>query len=635
MRKFIINSICLGLLSALALPLAAQWQESSALHVDGIAVKETSVFLSVHETLMDGTEKVVLFRSESAEAGPWTETEVASGTRLAAGPLWLSPAGVLHLFWSEEDELKTAQLSASGAISGKAGLGKGWASGAPVRLKDGTWVLPGLIPAELGATRPVVWTSADGMSWTLAEGPFSLPGQAPTDWHPQLVAHPDGSMTMYLRTRGTAYSYTARSIDKGAHWSVPLPWNYNPDHNLAVTELAPSRMLVLKSCRYDHKIYQLPNGVYAYLTRDGGKLWYGGLQLDGRQYAVDPVVTRAADGMVYAAWTWKTWDACEVLLAVTSEREIESAWGAWHQAPLRRSVVHPAGKAQEAFQRRIAGFTARKPVWTRPSLRIASYNIGFYGYTADPDWNTRLTPIRKLFEKYDFDVVGSQEPDTMMIRTMLDALGGRYACAGDVIFYPDRPGQVAPINPIFYKQERVELLDQGYLWLGDAPFKKGYDGYTVRDSHWAKFRDKSTGVVFFCFNSHFDHRGLEAKEYASDLLLDAVMNLGAGCPCFLTGDFNMTETAPGYRKLKDSPILDDAMLALPESKRKNAIYASWCNFKPLSTVAKNGLHLDHIFYTPATSKVLAWELITDPCGEVYGSDHLPIYMDWQLAEQNR
>jgi exonuclease III len=91
------------------------------------------------------------------------------------------------------------------------------------------------------------------------------------------------------------------------------------------------------------------------------------------------------------------------------------------------------------------------------------------------------------------------------------------------------------------------------------------------------------------------------------------------------------EKTPGYAKLVESDIVNDAMLALPASKRENAQYFSMANYRPKEKITKNGLHIDHVFYTPANSKVLSWKLILDSYDGMYGSDHLPIVIDWKIS----
>ena len=219
----------------------------------------------------------------------------------------------------------------------------------------------------------------------------------------------------------------------------------------------------------------------------------------------------------------------------------------------------------------------------------------------------------------------------MMVNTLCKTLEGRYGWVGKVETNEQTSSGFIPLNPIFYKADRFEVLEQDIFWFAHAPGTIGYDSWGMRLCSYAKFRDKKNDMEFYVFNSHFDHRGQEAKEYSSVVLLNKVMELAKGLPVVLTGDFNMDEKTPGYAKLIESGIVDDSMLALPVAKRTNAQYYSMAHYRPKENITKNGLHIDHVFYTPANSKVLSWKLILDSFDGVYGSDHLPIVIDWKIS----
>jgi endonuclease/exonuclease/phosphatase family metal-dependent hydrolase len=51
----------------------------------------------------------------------------------------------------------------------------------------------------------------------------------------------------------------------------------------------------------------------------------------------------------------------------------------------------------------------------------------------------------------------------------------------------------------------------------------------------------------------------------------------------------------------------------------------------MDTVKKSGRHIDHVFYTTNSVKVLSWKLITDNYDGKFGSDHLPIMADVLIA----
>ena len=55
------------------------------------------------------------------------------------------------------------------------------------------------------------------------------------------------------------------------------------------------------------------------------------------------------------------------------------------------------------------------------------------------------------------------------------------------------------------------------------------------------------------------------------------------------------------------------------------------NYKDIAKNRKDGMHIDHVFYTPSNSKAVSAKVILDNNTKV-ASDHLPIYMDWLIAD---
>ena len=108
-------------------------------------------------------------------------------------------------------------------------------------------------------------------------------------------------------------------------------------------------------------------------------------------------------------------------------------------------------------------------------------------------------------------------------------------------------------------------------------------------------------------------------------MVRTVRRIAAGYPAFLTGDFNSDEDTVPYRIIVDSGFIDDTMSAVENPE--NAEYFSMSRYKPMSTVKKSGKHIDHVFYTPNSAKVLSWKLITDSYDGKFGSDHLPIMVE--------
>lgn len=604
-------------------------KEATRLQTEGLAVTPGGrIWMSLAAEFSDG-KAILLCRADN---GKWTDSPYVVQSA-GYGVVWTDPMGALKLFYSVDNVLYTTMCMDPDAQSlswnAPVRLGEGYASGVPVFVGR-SLMLPVMVPGK----GPGVYVSRNnGITWTYSDGPRDTPElQKAADNNPELYVSGPSEVSMVLRSCGTAWSYRSTSSDNGQTWSRPSEFIYNPATDLSVAQLGGGKVAVVKNCRYDNKMTHMTKGLYVYMTRHNGELWYGGLQVDKREGVSSPV-TAVAGSRIYVAYTWMNKGVNDILLASMSESEVDQAWGTLDTAPSEKSLVYTAGRSREAFDNNLKALSAKgSKNMGEHSLRIATYNIMFHGYAKNPTWPQRLTAIRKMFDQYSFDVVGTQEPDTMQVRTIVEVLGGDYDWVGSVQENPVKPGTIMAINPIFYRKDRLEVLDHGVVWFGDGIGYQGYDaaGY-ARNCNWAKFRDKKNDMVFFLFNSHVDHRGLEAKEYSSVVLLEAAAEVSKGLPVFFTGDFNLDENNPGYKKMVDSGWTADAMLALPEKKRINWEYFSMSRFKPISTVRKSYLHIDHIFYTPSNSKVLAWQLILDSYDGIFGSDHLPIVIDCQIA----
>lgn len=257
------------------------------------------------------------------------------------------------------------------------------------------------------------------------------------------------------------------------------------------------------------------------------------------------------------------------------------------------------------------------------TLRIATYNIQYPA--AEPSWRAkRLPAIKQLLKDWPFDVFGSQEPFLPQLEDMMDAIGDRYAWVGDCTSGNNKDRKTH-FNPIFYRKDRLKLLDHGVIWFYGEPGIKKWDSDAPRMCVWAKFKDKKSGKVFYEFNCHFDHKGKNARIESAKMLIPEIQRICAGKPFFVNGDFNCFEDSKPYTLLQNSGIMSDAMTAVPAPV--NAEYYSMSHYKPLDTVPKHGKHLDHIFVSTGTT-VCSWTMILDHQKGNFGSDHFPIMVEW-------
>ena len=616
MKKF-----TLILLSALFLVGMARAADSScrvrALSV-GTAGNE-EILVAASRTDMDGkVEFVILSGTENGTFNLILTEEMDVRTAVIAS----LPSGT-HVFYSTEGKTWCATYD-KGKLSSPVFVGEGICSGGPLVKENSLILLPLFIPSE----GVFLASSADGgKHFSPAGPPVRIPGKnADGNDNPSLILNREGNCKLVCRSCGTAFAWETTSPDDGKTWSTPCKSFENPDLDFSLSALSSGRTLLVKNAKIDNHVYAQPRGLYAYLSEDGGDSWWGGLCLEPSWDGTGPKAFESKDGRIYVTYSSNGRRESSLRLACTTEREIDGSTPWACKTVSRSRKIYSAPLAAKHYDDELAALKAPKTDWADTPLRVATYNIQ-YPVPQCP-WDKRIGPLVKLIRQYDWDLFGAQEPYLPQIEDLMAQLGDTYAWIGSCIS-GDNSTRTRHFNPIFYRKDRLELLEWDTVYYSESPATPGYGAYSARLMTWAKFRDKLSGKVFYHFNSHLDHRGREAMEISAGILVDCVRKTAAGMPAFLTGDFNSTEDTMVYRIMVDNGFISDSMLAVPHPV--NSEFFSMSHYKPMDTVPRNGKHIDHIFYTPDSSRVLSWKLITDSYDGYFGSDHLPIMIEWLIA----
>lgn len=177
---------------------------------------------------------------------------------------------------------------------------------------------------------------------------------------------------------------------------------------------------------------------------------------------------------------------------------------------------------------------------------------------------------------------------------------------------------------IFYKNDRVKLLDSGNFWLNETPDvpKLGWDAACIRICTWGKFKDLRTKKKFYFFNLHMDHVGVVARREAAKLVVSRIKEMAQDAPVVLTGDFNVDQTDEIYGIFTHSGILKDSY----ENARIR--FAENGTFNSFKVETKTDSRIDHVFVSPSF-KVEAYGLRTDSYwanGRRNISDHYPVFV---------
>ena len=250
-----------------------------------------------------------------------------------------------------------------------------------------------------------------------------------------------------------------------------------------------------------------------------------------------------------------------------------------------------------------------------PNLKFMSFNIrnsGPWATAEDGDncWANRREAVVSMILAEQPDAIGMQETLPEQMDYLDSALSGLYNRIGVGRDDGDRDGECMCI---YYRRERLQLLDQHSYWLSETPdsVSFGWDAACRRTVTVGQFRDLKTDSTFVYMNTHLDHMGQEARK--NSILQLCSLSQSFSCPVILGGDMNST-------------LEDSIFLPLAEAKLISArdIADTTDNATTYNAYGKTeGKQIDH-FFVRGWSKVKAFHTLNGDYGVPYISDHYPV-----------
>jgi endonuclease/exonuclease/phosphatase family metal-dependent hydrolase len=191
-----------------------------------------------------------------------------------------------------------------------------------------------------------------------------------------------------------------------------------------------------------------------------------------------------------------------------------------------------------------------------PVLRVMSFNLRYKGGDKAPhDWANRLPLAVEQIDLEHPDLVGTQEGiRSQLVDLERELEGYRWVGQGR------EGGSHGEYMAIFYKTERLELLEYDHYWLSDTPDvvgSKTWGNGVVRMTTWARFRERVSGEQFILVNTHFDHQVELARVKSAELMAERDKRFGKR-RVIMTGDFNCAggSSAAWQTLVKDGPYED-------------------------------------------------------------------------------
>ena len=255
-------------------------------------------------------------------------------------------------------------------------------------------------------------------------------------------------------------------------------------------------------------------------------------------------------------------------------------------------------------------------------MNVMSFNIR---YDTPQDslnaWPNRSDKVISQILFHEVQVLGVQEALHNQVADLAAGLKNfRYTGAGR-----DDGRSKGEYAAIFFDTTVLALHQSSVFWLSltpDQPGSKSWDAAITRIVTWGKFTHKVSGKVFFVFNTHFDHAGIQARKESAVLLKQKVKAIAGDIPALILGDFN-------------SRPFEDPILILTDSQDKQKLTDSKAicagpHFGPTGTFngfgpkERDAFPIDYIFLK-GDWKVSLHATLSQTWEGRFSSDHFPVF----------
>lgn len=261
---------------------------------------------------------------------------------------------------------------------------------------------------------------------------------------------------------------------------------------------------------------------------------------------------------------------------------------------------------------------AALPAVAREGLRVMAFNVRLPIDSDGPNrWEARQDLFVETIRRADPDIIGTQELWKIQGDRVIAKLP-HYSWFG----IDRRGGHADEHMGVFYRRDRLKLIEMGNFWLSETPGVPGSISWgesLPRMATWGLFETIPDGKRFWFINTHFAHRPEDegARTNAAALIAARIAKLPGDLPVVLTGDFNTVPDSGAYRAL--SAELSDAWTAAAVRTGPEGTFHGF--------TGKPERRIDWVFARgPNAAKV---ETVTFGRRGRYPSDHFPVVVDYR------
>jgi len=254
----------------------------------------------------------------------------------------------------------------------------------------------------------------------------------------------------------------------------------------------------------------------------------------------------------------------------------------------------------------------------RGELKVMSFNVRLPVAADGPNrWEARQDLFIETIRRVDADIIGTQELWKIQADHLIAKLPG-YSWFG----IDRRGGHADEHMGVFYRRDRLKLIELGNFWLSDTPQVAGsisWGNLYPRMATWGLFETVPGGKRFWFVNTHFPYRAEDeaAREKAAGQIAAWIAARPGGAPVVLTGDFNTVPQSAAHRLL--SAGLADAWDTAAARKGPAETFHGF--------TGKADRRIDWVFARGLSAAKA--ETVTFGAKGRYPSDHFPVVVDYR------
>ena len=280
---------------------------------------------------------------------------------------------------------------------------------------------------------------------------------------------------------------------------------------------------------------------------------------------------------------------------------------------------------------------AKLKIEARPEgtdIRIGCNNVYFHQKDEKERIDYRNPILLESFRYMDSDILLLQEVNpkwhSVLDKLMESELGYTVVPTSTEIT-PVLDGR-ANYTPIWYRAEKLELLDYGYKQYETVKLEPDSYLSSSKSYTWALFKDKATGKQIITVSTHFTWapenfsptpdqcRTMDAKEVVE--LVKQLEVEYAGVPVILMGDLNCQVGSNPYKALAEK-FSDVSKVVEKNNKMNNGTTHS------VGSTTVGGAVIDHTLYTGDALNFKMYQHVYNEWS-FNSTDHIPLLLDVQF-----